>query len=295
MRRSLSPFFSAFLVLLSAAIAFAAPQEDKPSASSQELAAILKSCAGYCEKLENSVLDFVCVETMHERVFRPHLRKVPFGPTRGGFLDNPLAYDYQLTRNEKTENEFVYDYQLVRKGGRVDESRTLVRENGQEKQEKDAQLKTAGFRFKNIIFGPIVLLGGEWQSRHNYEIIGNTTLESRKAVVIKATPKPGEWLGYLYGTVWVDRDNFGVLKIEWTQESLENYGRVWESARKMNLKPDIVLTGEYGYEKNGLRFPSKFIVRERYIYSGGMKFPLYELDVVYSAYKFFTVETEVKY
>jgi hypothetical protein len=288
MRRSLSRFFSGSFLLICAAMAFSAPKEDRPSPYPQELASILKGCAVYCEKLEKSVLDFVCLETMREQVFRPHLKRTPLP-------FDPLVYDYQLTHNKKTENEFVYDYQLVRKGGRLDESRTLVRENGQEKQEKDAQLKTVGFRFKNIIFGPIVLLGGEWQSRHNYEITGNATLESRKAVVIKATPKPGEWLGYLYGTVWVDRDNLGVLKIEWTQESLENYGRVWQSARKMNLKPDIVLTGEYGYEKNGLRFPSKFSVRERYIYSGGMKFPLYELDVVYSAYKFFTVETEVKY
>jgi hypothetical protein len=295
MRRRVFHLFSVLFISFSAAMAFFSPQEFNPSADSQELAPVLKGCADYCERLENSVLDFVCLETMREEVYRPHLRKVPLGGTRGGFSSNAFAYDYQLTRNKKTENEFVYDYQLVRKEGRLDESRTLIRENGQERQEKGAQLKTAGFRFKNIILGPIVLLAKEWQSKHNYEIVGSDTCEGRKAVVIRATPKPGEWLGYLFGTVWVDRDDSSVLRIEWSQESLENYGRVRQSAQNLNLKPDIVLMGEYGYEKNGIRFPSKFGVHERYIYSGGMEFSLYKLDVVFSAYKFFTVETEVRY
>jgi hypothetical protein len=56
-----------------------------------------------------------------------------------------------------------------------------------------------------------------------------------------------------------------------------------------------VLTGEYGFENKGIRFPSEFSIRETRSYAQGSKVPSYALNVDYSAYKFFTVETEVKY
>ena len=55
------------------------------------------------------------------------------------------------------------------------------------------------------------------------------------------------------------------------------------------------MTGEYGFENKGIRFPSEFSIRETRSYAQGSKVPSYALNVDYSAYKFFTVETEVKY
>ena len=55
---------------------------------------------------------------------------------------------------------------------------------------------------------------------------------------------------------------------------------------------------EYRFEKNGIRFPSKYTVKEHYIrpneYKTGMeKLAKSEIEVNYKDYKFFVVETEV--
>jgi hypothetical protein len=52
---------------------------------------------------------------------------------------------------------------------------------------------------------------------------------------------------------------------------------------------------EYGFEKNGIRFPNKYSVVETYYRGGSVYFVRYRLDTTYKRYKFFTVKTEVNY
>ena len=288
MNRRLTGLWLVFLVGLGTGHLFSGLQKAKPSKGAPELAVILEKCAAYCENLENSALYFVCTETMRDEVFEPRLQKAIW------------AYSGRAPRQEivgkrTAKNEFVYDYQLVRKNGRMAESRTLLSENGRKKQERNAELKTSGYRYKNIVFGPVVLLGRQWQSQQHYEIIGEEKVQGKRAVVIRVTPKPGKWLGYLFGTIWVGKADSSILRIEWSQESVENYRPFQAYADKLGLKPDIVLTGEYGYEKNGIRFPSKFSIREAFRYRPDREFSSYKLAVDFSAYRFFTVETEVAY
>jgi hypothetical protein len=49
------------------------------------------------------------------------------------------------------------------------------------------------------------------------------------------------------------------------------------------------------FEKNKIRFPSKFSLEEEYIKSEGGRYKKSEMIVFYDDYKFFTVETEVKH
>jgi hypothetical protein len=60
------------------------------------------------------------------------------------------------------------------------------------------------------------------------------------------------------------------------------------------MTPRIVLTSDYGIEKNGIRFPSRYTVQETYA-RGVRRFQRSETTVVYDQYKFFTVETIVVY
>jgi hypothetical protein len=293
MNRRLTCLLPIFLVGLWAGYLFSGSQKAKTSKGAPELAVILERCAAYCEKLENSALYFVCTETMRDEVFEPRLQKTP--EINPGRLSSGRVLRQEIVGKRTAKNDFVYDYQLVRNNGRMDESRTLLSENGRKKQERNAQLKTSGYRYKNIVFGPVVLLGRPWQSQQNYEIIGEEKVQGTKTVVIRVTPKPGKWLGYLFGTIWVGKADSSILRIEWSQESVENYRPFQAFADKLGLKPDIVLTGEYGYEKNGIRFPSKFSIREAFRYRPDREFSSYKLTVDFSAYRFFTVETEVAY
>ena len=289
MRRLIFRWLSGIITVSLLSIAGAAGQHDNSTAVDHpELAEILARCADYCRKLENAVLDFICQEKIREEIFRPSTIQVEMGK---------LARDKGQTIVSKrvARNEFVYDYQLIRKEGETSERRTLVLENGRKTDEKNAPLKTSGCTYENIIFSPIVLLGEKWQPKHDYKVLREENALGKRALVIQVTPKPGEWLGYLYGTVWVGQDDSAILKIEWAQESIGNYGELELSAMNLGLKPDIILSGDYNLQKNGIRFPSAFSVSVACRYAHEREITLYKLAVALTAYKFFTVETEVKY
>ncbi len=289
MRRRTFRWLSGMIVVSLLSIAGTAGQHDKPSAVDHpELPAILARCADYCRKLENAVLDFICQEKIQEEIFRPSITEVKMGNRVG-------EKDLAIVSKRVARNEFVYDYQLIRKEGETSERRTLVLENGRKTDEKNAQLKTSGCTYKNIIFSPIILLGEKWQPKHDYKVLREENALGKRALVIQVTPKPGEWLGYLYGTVWVGQADSAILKIEWAQESIGNYSELELSALNLGVKPDIILSGDYNYQKNGIRFPSAFSVSVACRYTPKRVTTLYKLAVGYTAYKFFTVETEVKY
>jgi hypothetical protein len=113
-------------------------------------------------------------------------------------------------------------------------------------------------------------------------------------VVIEATPKPGLRPDYLFGTVWLRAKDAAVLKIQWSPASIGNYETVVREAQRLGRSPDILMTSEYGFEKNGLRFPSRYEVKENYI-GRGRRFERSGTVVRYDQYKFFTVETHVRY
>jgi hypothetical protein len=94
--------------------------------------------------------------------------------------------------------------------------------------------------------------------------------------------------------VWVKDNDCSILKVEWYQESIENYQYIEKVAKVLAAKPRIKLVTEYDYEKNGLRFPGRYYVEEAYMVLEFGKFVRSRKDVKYRDYKFFTVETEVK-
>jgi hypothetical protein len=61
------------------------------------------------------------------------------------------------------------------------------------------------------------------------------------------------------------------------------------------MEPQITSFSEYGFEKNGLRFPSRDQTEEAYLKKDGKKYIRAETAIIYKDYKFFTVETDIKY
>jgi len=98
-----------------------------------------------------------------------------------------------------------------------------------------------------------------------------------------------------YEKIWVDREDFSVLKIEVEADSLAGYSR-----------PRIAGTAEaptvihlYGIKKNGLRFPSETIFSQKYDSNNRYRKFMSSLTgrstrFTYSDYRFFTVEVDVK-
>ena len=100
-----------------------------------------------------------------------------------------------------------------------------------------------------------------------------------------------------------------ILKIDWNPKSLGNFFNVLVLAKKFRAKPIITFSSEYGLEQKGIRFPSRYSIKEEYILNNNRlievlfpkglrkinRFTMSETDVSYENYKFFTVEYEVKY
>lgn len=252
-----------------------------------DLENILKKCAEYCQKLANSSLYLVCNEKVREEIFRPSPQiydvsgRISYSAAPGGLLTQ--------------KNVYVYDYQLIRKNFEINEKRILIEENGKKKNEKDAGLKTRIFSYSNIIFGPAGLLSEFWQEYYDYKIIQREKFKRNKVIVIQATHIPHMKTTNLFGRIWVREDDFSIVKIEWEQESIQNYELIEEFAEKLSAKPELEFLAEYAFEKNGIRFPSKCTITEAYRHKRGGRFIRSKTTITYKDYKFFTVETEVKY
>ena len=242
------------------------------TADQEELKLILKKCAEYCERLDNSVLYFICEEIITEVILQGRFAFV-------------------------VKNNYIYDYQLIRKEKKIGEQRILTKENGQKKNDLDAQLKTKRFQHKYIVFGPIGLLGEKQQEVHEYKIVKEVMYKREKAVILEASPRFPDGINTLYGKIWIRKKDFAILKIEWEQESIENFEGIEKLAEELEAKPKITFISEFGFEKNKIRFPSKYSVEERYIpISGVIESLLWsQTTVIYDNYRFFTVETGVKY
>ena len=255
-----------------------------------DLEKILEKCADYCKRLANSALFFVCKETIKEEIYRSSPRGIRTMSSSGNIRIRVSG------NSPKMEiNTYVYDYQLVRKENRTRESRTLLEENGRKMNKKNAPLQTKIFEHKNVIMGPIGLLSEYWQQFHEYKIVKEAKFKGEKVIILEAAPKYGFKLNQLSGKIWVKKSDFSILKTEWNQQSIENYDKIEELAKELKAKPLITLVSEYAFEKKGIRFPSKYSIKEVYILRGGKRFLRSRKTVTYKDYQFFTVETDIKY
>ena len=234
-----------------------------------DLPQILKKTAEYCERLDRISLHFICNEEINERIY----------------------YQFYF-RSFFKENSYIYDYQLIRKDNEVEERRVFLEENGEPKNEENAELKTKRFWHKYVIFGPVGLLGESQQKRHDYLVKKEEKYKGDKCYVIEVVPKPDTKTDGLFGKAWVRQNDCSVIKIEWNQQSMGNIDRIEEKTSKLGAKPKITFTSEYAFEKNGIRFPSRYTVKEEFVRRVRVK--ISETTVVYTDYKFFIVETEVK-
>ena len=282
--------FTGMLVGVTAAAGFSAGPGSQTSPADARLARILERTTEYCQKLERAALDFTCIEKIEERTYST-IEEAP-----DGMVPNPsgVAYTYKPVNTPYYANTYVYDYQFVRKGSRKAENRVLIEENGRKKKNKDAVLTTTTVRVENALFGPIGLLGAAAQDLHEYRIVGEETEKGEQVLVLEATLKATLDRVHCTGRIWVREDDASILRIAWDQTSVGNFKLIRETAKKMNAEPRLTSVTEYGQEKNGLRFPSKDTTEEGYLKHGNVRVRSLT-TILYKDYKFFTVETQVKY
>jgi len=261
------------------------------SENQTELEIILKKCAEYCERLENVALYFICEETIEEELRGGHFGGSRTVSTSGGMMVSVRGGGQNIERNK-----YVYDYQLIKKGEKIEETRTLLKENGKKKHEKNAPMKTKRFYSRRSVYGPVGWLGKEQQDKYAYRIIKEQTIKKRKTYVIEVSPKIKIEGNPNFGKVWVDKEDFSVLKIEIKQESLAGFEKIEQESEKQSISPVITTTHDYFIEKNGIRFPSMTVCKELYIARmRRVRAKISETRITYDNYRFFLVDVKIKY
>ncbi len=267
------------------------PGTREESEDQSELKRILQKCAEYCEKVKNSALFYVCQEKIKEEIV--------------------LSFEFFVYRNliinETEMHNYIYDYQLIKKGGDIKESRTLIKENGKKRNEKNAQLKTKRFFSKRPVYGAVGFFSQEFQESYNYRLIKEDKIKGSEVYIIEAILKKKMAEKPNYGKLWVDKENFSIIKMEIEQESLEGFEELEKeietlekkkkSKRKIVFKPIFKTIHYYEVEKNGIRFPSKIEFREIYVDPAWRKREVIKsiTKIQYDNYRFFIVDYKVKY
>jgi len=252
------------------------------TADAARLAQILQKTADYCRKLENAVLDFVCIEEVKEIL---HYEV---------FENDRFPGSYRII-NRAEENTFLYEYQLIRKADKTVESRTRIEKNGKKRSEKVTGVGTLRFRFEKVIYGPVDLLKQAHQPHFKYALVGEESNPEGKAIIIEAVPDPSETEYRPFGKIWVKECDFAILKIAYSQRSIKSLYADNQGHRREKGEPQFELTAEFDVEKNGIRFPSRLVFQEVTVDKSGQKNVRSRAEVTYKDYKFFTVTVDVDY
>jgi hypothetical protein len=261
------------------------PSQESPA--QMNLKTILKKAEEYCHRLENGVYDFVCKEEISENI--NYSRDIEPNSIWAGA--------------KGLRTKYLYDYQLVKKGYGIKESRILIERNGRQLHEENALLETRVFRHQHVLLRTVDLFNEFGNTFDDYSLIGEETMFGEEAIVIEAVPKApyeqrllyGSEPSYLSGKIWLKKKDFSILKIMWNPGVIKEIKNTEEIAKRYKAEPMITIISEYKFEKNGIRFPSRLYIEEAYGHKGKKEFVRSETDIVYRDYKFFTVETEVKY
>ena len=184
---------------------------------------------------------------------------------------------------------YVEAGEMIKKGDKLEEKRTLIKEGKKKRNVEDAELKIEGIKTKFLAYGPVGFLSWYWQYYFQYEIAGKDKINGKKAIVIEAAPTEEREDNYYSGKIWVDENDYSILKIEWVPKYIKGY----EEDVTGGVKRNVRWAASYEVEKNGIRFPSKQLIEEVFITEAGKEYPSNLITIIYDNYKFFMVEVDV--
>ena len=88
----------------------------------------------------------------------------------------------------------------------------------------------------------------------------------------------------------MNENDFGILKIEWKPISNKEY----EESVYPRIKRASSCEVFYGFEENGVRFPSKQIIEEIFTTETGRRHTKYRVTIEYDNYELFTREIDMQ-
>jgi len=269
---------------------------------SGELQRILQGAADYCERLKQSAFHFYCQEKILET-------RIPISDAESANPDIDLISQkkkadtalYQLQTKVYTNVKgYVFGYRLLKQGRQIKEERDWISSTDNIKVERDQVVQPGIFFSEKTIFAPITLLDRARQEYYDYKFIRDENYNNRHAAVIRAVPGKNEKIHSVYGYIWIDMEDFSVMKIEADPRSILGYEKLKQLAGKLRTKLYLSLVSQFDEIHDGIRFPTKVHMLEKY--KGGRIISEFRdqrgwertrTEFLYSDYQFFNVQTEV--
>jgi TonB family protein len=267
-------------------------------AKGPDISRMLEGAALYCEKLETAALEFICEEKIDETHYNfatdPKWGGIAVASRETGQITRQ-AFFPQWDPHRTIRSNYMCDYLFVRRDNRVDERRVVLEDNGKRMPDRSVLLEEKRFTALNPVMGAVELLGRGRQALFNYRIIGRAAHQERDVAILEVIPKSGNSRGIEYAKVWIDSENFQILRSEVQGVPIEGYDDVLRDSVEFRVRPYLLATHTYDFEKNGIRFPGQSIIRVEYPRRGEFtedRTLKLKIDMKYGKYQFFTVETD---
>lgn len=276
-----------------------------------ELERILDGASQYCETLKSSVFHFFCKETVNETRIA-----LSSGRRRGQALNismqrrdfDPMMRNYGLAGAEKGfANKYVFTYRLIKNENDIKEEREWLTSHDSLRRKRSDVVSARAFFSSKAVFAPVTLLDKNRREMYKYTFLRFENYKGRRAAVIEALPEvqPGEQINgqhrpSVYGDIWIDMEDFSVLRIQADPRSIIGYSQLKEQAKKIHSRLQLSLNIEFGQRSRGIRFPTRLVSSERY--KGGRLVSRFwgsdgwertRTVLTYDDYQFFNVATEV--
>jgi hypothetical protein len=118
--------------------------------------------------------------------------------------------------------------------------------------------------------------------------------------VIEGIPKRRDVTNSIWGKVWIDCQDYSILKIEAAPESITGYQILKEIEKQLNTRLYLTLEIDFDEIYEGIRFPTRVHMLEKYrggryvsTYSGPSGWERNRTVFTYSDYRFFHVSMNV--
>ncbi|MGD2093070.1 MAG: hypothetical protein PVH61_43310 [Candidatus Aminicenantes bacterium] len=270
--------------------------------SAEEMTRILQGAADYCQQLKQSAFHFYCREKILE-TRNPLTNSGPQSRARRKLTAREKG-NYALRDMRDTAftqvKSYVFGYRLIKQGDQIKEERDWISSGDNVKVHRDQVVKTNAFFSEKAVFAPITNLDRTRQEKYNFQFIRFDERNGRPAAVIEALPKDPVETATIYGTLWIDTEDFSILKIEADPKSIRGYKALKELAQKLRTRLYLSMEIDFDRQQKGIRFPTKISFLEKY--KGGRIIYGYQrakgwertrTEFTYSHYRFFDVKTEV--
>ncbi len=237
----------------------------------QELDTILAGAAGYCRQLEGAILHYFCKETVAEvlEILRSHKaeKESTYSDWTGityGLSDVRGGGSEVRVIKRKVTNKYVFDYQLVRSKYRIQEQRKLLQGDEKKLAGAGGALKLDTFISSKIPVAPLTMLAAERQKNYDYRFVKYDKLKGVKTALIECFPKDARDTTSSYGKLWIDMNDYSVVRMSINPVSIGGYPMLLKLARDFESKLTLTCQIDFLKVHNGLRFPTSIDIRERY-------------------------------